>query len=387
MGLIAGVRFLVVSATALLAACSALPTSGPDTSAVVAEQATEGDLGGFVLVDMDERVTSICAAQPKNSLRRVFHNQQPAPDLRVGVGDIVTVTIWEAAAGGLFSASIGTAGITAGARTAVLPEQVVARDGNITIPYAGRVKVVGLRPAQVEAEIVRKLQGKAIEPQAIVTIAKNLSNTVTVTGEVTNGAVLPLSVKGDRLLSVIAAAGGLHFPAYESFVRLTRGNRTATVAFTRILADPSENIYVRPNDVVTVVRTPQTFTVFGGTAQNASVPFGQSTLTLEEAIAKSGGLSNERADPSGVFLLRFEPTALVHELAPDRQLPSEGNMVPVVYQLNMRMANSYFLARSFEMKNKDILYIANAPSDTLNKALRIILPVLSALKGGVTIAN
>jgi polysaccharide export outer membrane protein len=249
------------------------------------------------------------------------------------------------------------------------------------------LKVVGLRPAEIEAEIVKLLQGKAIEPQAIVTISSNVSNTVAVTGEVTNGAVVPLSVKGDRILDVIAAAAGLRTPAFESFVRLTRGNKTATVAFNAILADPAENIYVRPKDVITVVRDPQTFTAFGGTTQNASVPFAATGITLEEAIAKAGGLNDTRADPGGVFLMRFEPAALVHELVPNRTLPSQGSLVPVVYRLDLRNANSFFLARAFPMKNKDIIYIANSASDTLSKALKLILPVLSAVRGGVTITN
>ncbi|MCW5702716.1 MAG: hypothetical protein KIT82_09045 [Bradyrhizobium sp.] len=44
------------------------------------------------------------------------------------------------------------------------------------------MKVAGLRPAQVEALIVKDLQGKAIEPQAVVTLAKTRSATVTITG-------------------------------------------------------------------------------------------------------------------------------------------------------------------------------------------------------------
>ena len=48
-------------------------------------------------------------------------------------------------------------------------------------------------------------------------------------------------------------------------------------------------------------------------------------------------------------------------------MPSEGNLIPVVYRLNLRDANSFFLARAFPMKDKDILYVANAPSDALRE--------------------
>lgn len=376
-----------IGIAAALGGCSVLPSAGPLANEVWGQEAAEDQLGGFIVVDIDERVTSIFAAQPKPSLKRVFNNVRPPPTLRIGVGDTVGVTIWEAGSGGLFSAAAVSRSFEAGARTATLPPQTVANDGSITIPYAGRLKVTNLTPSEVEAAIVDRLKGKAIEPQAILTITKNRSNAVAVTGEVTNGQLEPLSPYGDRIMDMISMAGGIRAPAYESVIRLTRGRRTASIAFNTVLADPTENIYLHPNDVVTVIREPKTFTAFGASGQQNTFPFGQTTLTLEEALAKAGGLNDLHADAAGVFLLRFEPTELAHELAPNRTLPSQGNLVPVVYRLNLRQANSFFLARAFEMKNKDIIYIANASSETLQKFLRIVLPVISAIKGGTTIAQ
>jgi polysaccharide export outer membrane protein len=285
----------------------------------------------------------------------------------------------------LFSASPTEHGISAGSRTATIPEQVVARDGTIEVPYAGRLQVAGMRPAEVEQEIVKALAHKAIEPQVVVTISKNLSNTVTGGGEVTNGALVPLSTKGDRLLKVVAAAGGIRISASDAFIRLTRGRRTVSVAYNTLLSHPEENIYAMPDDVITVVRDPQTFTAFGGTGRNAQVPFDTTGITLEEAIAKAGGLLDYRADPAGIFLLRFEPTGLVKKLVPKRDLPSQGNLIPVVYQLNLRDANSFFLARSFPMQDKDMLYVANSASDPLQKALGIFSAVVAPATLGASV--
>ena len=95
-------------------------------------------------------------------------------------------------------------------------------------------------------------------------------------------------------------------------------------------------------------------------------------ITLEEAIAKSGGLEERLADPTGVFLLRFEPTQLVRQLLPESPMPSNGALIPVVYRLNMGNANAYFLARAFLVKDKDILYVATAPSVPLSKFLAMV---------------
>ncbi len=382
-----GFRFgiIVLTLGTLLTGCNGLPAAGPLAQDVEKAESPPGVLGGYLLVDVDERVASITAAQPRESFKRVFANVRPAPDLRIGVSDSVVVTIWEAAAGGLFSASPNDRGLNAGSRTATIPEQVVARDGTIEVPYAGRVRVAGLTPAQVEERIVQALAHKAIEPQVVVTIAKNLSNTVTVGGEVTTGARIPLTTKGDHILDVIAEAGGIRIPASDAFIRLTRARRTVSVAYNALLAHPEENIYVQPSDVITVVRDPQTFTAFGSTGRNAQVPFDAAGITLEEAIAKAGGLLDYRADPAGIFLLRFEPTVLVAQLAPGRDLPSQGDLVPVVYRLNLRDANSFFLARSFPMRDKDMLYVANSPSDPVQKFLNLVGTITSPVISGAAV--
>jgi polysaccharide biosynthesis/export protein len=367
----------------LSAGCTILPGSGPSLMDVASEAASPTPEGGYMLLDITERIVSISSAQPRESFKRVFTDVGPSPDLRIGVSDSVVVTIWEAGAGGLFSASPTDRSIASGSRTATIPEQVVARDGTIQVPYAGRLHVAGLRPGDVEQLVVRALQGKAIEPQAVVTISKNLSNTVTLGGEVVNGARVALSTKGDRLLDVIAGAGGIRISANEAFLRLTRRKQTVSVSYNGLLNHPEENIYVLPGDVITVVRDPQTFTAFGATGRSEKIPFDTAGITLEEAIARAGGLNDFKADPGGVFLLRFESTPLVAQFVPNAALPPGGNLVPVIYRLNLRDAHSFFLARSFAMKDKDIIYIANSASDQIGKFLGLVGLVTSPVISGV----
>ena len=104
-------------------------------------------------------------------------------------------TLGYAAGGGLFGTS-PTDHVSAGSRSVTIPEQVVARDGGISVPFAGRVPVAGRTTVEVQHEIERRLAEKAIEPQVIVTIAKSVTYAATVSGEVVNGARVPLSVNG-----------------------------------------------------------------------------------------------------------------------------------------------------------------------------------------------
>jgi polysaccharide biosynthesis/export protein len=354
----------------LVAGCSAIPSSGPTKLEITGQdQITPGQ---FTIIELNAAVATTLQTRTLPTFRGSFGDFRPAPDQRIGTGDSIAVTVWEAAAGGLFSApAVDRA--SPGSRSATIPEQVVTRDGSITVPYAGRVRVAGLRPQDVERAIVTRLEGKAIQPQALVTVTRNASNTVSVTGEVVSGALVPLNVRGQRIMEVIAMAGGVRGAAHETFVVVTRGGRSVQVPLQRILASPAENIFARSGDVVTLVRAPLTYTAVGATGQNAVVPFGQVALSLEEALGKAGGLLDSRSDPEGVYIMRYEPVALVRKLLNDPQsLRGQSGMTPVVYRINMREANSLFLARSFQVLDKDILYVANAPLNEVQKIFQLI---------------
>ena len=387
MSVIRSATYVLLAATAFaLAGCSTLPTTGPTKDQVLSNGDNELERR-YVVVDLDERVSAILARLPGPSFRARFGDYRPAPESRIGVGDEVRVTIWEAAAGGLFSGSGPTLDrFGTGARSAIIPDQVVARDGAITVPYAGRVQVTGMSPPEVERVVLERLAGKAIEPQVLVTVSRNITNSVTVTGEVTAGARVPLSAKGDRIMDAIAAAGGVRGAVHESFVRLTRGRQTLTVPMESILATPQENVYLRGGDVITVVREPQTFTAFGAVGQNTVVPFGRITLSLEEAIAKSGGLLDYKSDPDGVFLLRFEPPSTVAAIQPGRAVDRREQMIPVIYRLGLRDAKSYFIARSFRMRDKDTVYVANASAAEFQKFLNLVATITSPVISGAGVA-
>lgn len=367
----------------VIAGCSALPTAGPTASDVRGQEFKDNQTR-FDLIDIDDNVVAAVLAEPRESLHARFKKYGQPPQPKIGVGDAVVVSIWEAASGGLFSAS-PTEHVSAGSRSVTIPEQVVARDGGISVPFADRVPVAGRLPVEVQRTIEQRLAEKAIEPQVIVTVSKSLTNSATVTGEVVAGARVPLSLKGDRLLDLIAAVGGAKAPVYETFVRLSRDGVTATIPMESLVADPAENIYVQPGDVLTLVRLPQSFTAFGATGANAQIPFPSEKMTLVEALAKAGGLQDLRSDPAGVFLFRFEPPKIISKLGrPQLRTGPEGSS-PVVYRLDLRDARSYFLAQRFPIEDKDIIYVANADLNELQKFFTLLNTLTGPIITGVVV--
>jgi polysaccharide export outer membrane protein len=372
-----------VLASVIVAGCSALPTAGP-TASDVKGQEVKDNLTRFDLVDIDDNVVATLLALPAESFHVRFKKYGRPPQPKIGIGDSLVITIWEAAGGGLFGAS-PTDHVSAGSRSVTIPEQIVARDGGISVPFADRVPAAGRLPVEVQKTIEQRLAEKAIEPQVIVTVTKSLSNSVTVAGEVVSGARVPLSLKGDHLLDLIAAAGGARAPVYETFVRLSRDGITATIPMEALVSDPAENIYTYPGDVLTLVRLPQSFTVFGATGANTQVNFTAERMTLVEALAKAGGLQDQRSDPAGVFLFRFEPPGIVNALGrPQLQSGPDGSS-PIVYRLDLSDAKSYFLAQRFAMHDKDIIYVANADFNELQKFFTLLNTLTGPIITGIVV--
>src|SRR5690348_7222660 len=157
-------RAALASSTAaalLLSGCSTLPTAGPTTSDVM-KQETVDNRTRFDIVDINNNVIHALLATPRESFRIRFKKYGKPPQPRIGVGDSIVVSIWEAAGGGLFSAS-PTDQVSAGSRNVTIPEQVVSQDGAISVPFAGRIRVAGRLPLEVQRDIEKRLADKAIE--------------------------------------------------------------------------------------------------------------------------------------------------------------------------------------------------------------------------------
>jgi polysaccharide biosynthesis/export protein len=436
-----------------LGGCSWIPRAGPSTSDVL-EQAQAGGTIMFDVVEVDERVVSTLLSQPRESLAARFKETVEPPEVKIAIGDTVSVLIWESAAGGLFTESpaapmrpgprtgveplspesqppaqsqplvepqppeggvgprrepvrpetdtrqrtgqqpsrnlpaggisIETAAATGGRQAAKVPDQLVGPDGAISVPYAGRVPAAGRTPAEVQQTIEARLAEKALQPQALVIVEKSAANAVTVTGEVIAGARVPISPGGDRLLQVIAAAGGARAPVHETFVRLSRDGITATIPLDRLVSDSAEDIYAQPGDMLTLIRVPQTFSVFGATGRNAKIAFDAEKLTLSEAVAKSQGLRDDLAKPEGVFLFRYEPNSVVQALDQPIATGAAGtDASPIVYRFNFKDGKSYFLAQKFPVHDKDVIFVADAPAAQIYKFFTALSQVTGPILTGL----
>jgi polysaccharide export outer membrane protein len=252
-----------------------------------------------------------------------------------------------------------------------LPPQVVDQSGQIDVPFGGRFRAAGNTPRALGGAIERALVDRAIEPQVLVSTVESTSNTVSVLGEAGRTGQIELSPRGDRLLDVLAKAGA-QVPETESVIRLVRDNQIQTVPLRTVINVPSENIYILPGDTIFVLREPQVFNALGAVQSTGQYPITFADQTIAGAISLAGGLSPVIADRGGVFIFRFETVDAARQLLPpetDLKITPMG--VPIVYQVSFLNPNSFFWLQQVNIRNNDLIYVANAVVTELDKFLTI----------------
>lgn len=366
-----------VSIVSLAGCSSILPGSGPTSDEIVAASVVS-NATWFELFDVDTATLDQLKGRSSAKLAKFADGQGPQEPM-IGIGDVIKVTIWEAAPGGLFTSQVNLS-MGAGSQSVTIPDQVVTQEGTIAVPFVGAPKVLGKSVRAVERMLKGSLTGKAVDPQVLVTVVRSSSSAVTVTGDAITGAQVPLGPNGYRILDAVAAVGGIKSPLNETFVGLTRKGRAEEVPFAALLSDPDENVFLRPRDVLSVTRKPVTFTVLGATGRNADINFEGPSLTLAQALGKAGGFIDLRADASGVFIFRREDAKDVIAMGRNSKLTALGGEVPVVYRVNLSGADGFVTAQAFRMQPGDLVYVSNAPASEFEKFLRLVLATKAAVE-------
>jgi polysaccharide export outer membrane protein len=372
-----GSSLFAIAVAALLPACSLLPGTGPKSDAVEGN-ATAGVRSGtplpYALVDVTADTIGFLSQPNLITFKGEFPDKRAKPEQVVGVGDVLNISIFEAAPGGLF-----TPGQAAGARPGNfvdLPAQAVDQKGSIYVPYAGEIPAAARTIPDIQQAIVARLRNRAIEPQVVVSLNQQHSSVVSVLGDVNTPGVLALNSVGERLLALIARAGGPKFEAIESYVTLQRDGKRVKVLLSRVVHDPRENIFIRPNDVIFLTREAPSFTALGALNQNvfgfnSEIPFDVETLTLAQAMGKAGGLNDIQSDPAELYVYRYEQRHYLEKLGVDTTRFTM-DMIPTIYHVNLRDPSGMLLASAFQMKIKDVMYVANAKVVDYYKLLLLI---------------
>ncbi len=375
-------KSLITISCCLLVSCANLPTSGPNKSSIEKVEQQNTNVPAVQLIKLDDKAVGDTPFQAQ-SFKQLGSSKQRYQGV-VSSGDLLDITLWEAPPAILFGSVLDESGVSSSQSTR-LPEQMVSNNGRVTIPFVGSLRVAGKTPEQIQTDIVNRLQSIANQPQAIVRVVKNNSANVTVLTK-SSAVRMPLTTYGERVLDAVTAAGGTSGELQDIAVQLTRNNQVKTISLAKLAREPQENIMLRSGDVLSLINNPLSFTAMGAVGNSKEIRFSAEGLTLAEAIGRLGGLNDDRADPRGVFIFRYVP---FEEMSLNKQNEWQakgyhnGMKIPTVYQANLLEPQSMFWIQQFPIKDKDIVYVSNAPLAEYQKFIRMIFgtvnPALSTI--------
>jgi len=310
----------------------------------------------FDVIDLTP--TTVVAYRSPATADRPSAAGEPLAGARVSVapGDVLKVRIFEPYEGSIFP-TIQKPG-------AELGSQRVTEAGTIEVPYVGKVPVAGLDLRQIERRIIDQLGTKAQNPQVIVEFVADRTNTVMISGEVRNPGRLSLLEGTRSVVDAVNKAGGAVGTANQLQTVVRRhGNVILDKQYSDLLA--GADIAIEKGDEIVIRPNSQVFTVLGAVTKAGNVKLSKPNMTLLEALGEVNGLSDERANKTGVYLFRMGDV---------QDNPSARARV---FRLDLMQPVSIFVAQQFGMQAKDVIYVTNAPLYEYNKVITALYKTLS----------
>ena len=348
-----------------LVACSTPRGAGFQREVLAASDRTEaGDpIYDFAVYEVTQDTLHPLSLWPRTGSKSYsWINRQVQPaSLLIAGGDVLQITIWDAEENSLLTAP--------GQRAAQLQNVRVSSSGRIFLPFVGDMKVSGMSPDTARSQVEARLIETVPSAQVQLNVDAGRANTANLVAGARAPGVYPLVDRNVTVLDLITMGGGISDGLANPQIRLMRGTSIYGTSIERLYENPTLDTTLRGGDRVIVEGEDRYFLSLGAAGREALHIFPKEKVTALDALAIVGGISDARADPQGILILREYNRSAVGGNGPP--------MKRVVFTVDLTSADGLFSAGKFEIMPNDLVYATESPIGAARTIFGVLGTVLS----------
>jgi polysaccharide export outer membrane protein len=239
---------------------------------------------------------------------------------------------------------------------------IISPDGNIDLPFVGKINVENLTLTETKKELISVLKKYYKDYDLQVKIEEFNSSKVYILGAVKTQLTINLNQKPIKLIDAAIQANynpNASDKNYGNKGLLRRDNQVYKVDINNIFQsmDTKDNFYLKKNDVLFVDRNSDALHIFGEVTK-PGVYFPNIDYSITELIS-TAGLNNLTANASKVYIIREDYSAFL-----------KLN----IFKLDIKNPINLVLGKRFKLKPKDIIFIPPTNLVKWNRVISLLTP-------------